>query len=799
MLRNYLVVALRQLWKNKFYSALNVTGLLAGAACFLLITVYVTHELGYDQFHEKKDRIYRLALGPLDKNKMSSCVTGGVMPAVLNDEYAGIEGFARFRHLPSLVAVGDKSFFEQKFFYTDSSLFDVFSFKLLSGDPGTALDEPFTVLLTLSAAEKYFGDRDPIGQLMQVDETMTFKVTGVLEDVPSNSHIRFDMLASASSLLQHPQPNVRTWQLTSWYSHYFHNYILLEENADPASVDAAIRDAAKFHSDQGQYESFGKNMGLFLQPLNSIHLEPIFGEIEPQGDGKIIIILGGVAVLILVLACVNFANLSIMLSLGRRREVGLRKTFGARKRHVWLQFTGESFVVCLCSFMIALAFALAVLPWFNSLTGKSIVWLEFLSEKTVMACVIAVSATTLAGGLFPAAIAGRLSPAHILKGNDVKPRSFGFRKGIIVLQFSITIVLIAGSLVIWRQVDYMLSKDLGLDAEQVVVIPTYGDPRVNDRLELFYDQLGSIPSVTSFTSAESIPGEPVFGIVGIFEGHPIKNYSTMGIGYDYLRTFGMELVAGRDFSRMIATDTSTNCVIINETLCRSLGWTPDEAVGKSYNMGNEIVRPGKVLGVAKDFHFNSLRSEIRPLVMGYIPFFFQQVPVRIETADMQGAIEAIRLAWKNVYPNRPFDFRFADETLHGQYHAEQRFGSLISCFSGLAIIIGLLGLIGMVSLDLTMRTKEIGIRKVLGAGVASLVGKLSQSFIGLVVLAACISVPLAFWLSGLWLSDFAYRIDSVVAVILAPAIGVIVLSTVVLTLQTLRTASSNPVNSLRTE
>jgi putative ABC transport system permease protein len=799
MLRSYIIIALRQLWKNKFYSGLNVTGLLSGIACFLLITVYVTHELSYDGFHEKKDRIYRLALGSLDKNKMSSCVTGGVMPGVLNNEYAGIKSFARFRHLPSLVAVGEKIFFEQKFFYSDSTLFDVFSFRLHSGDPSTALRDPFSIVLTQSAAARYFGESDPLGMLMQIDETMTLKVTGVMEDVPSNSHLHFDMLASATSLTHHPQPNVRTWQLTSWYSHYFHNYILLDENADPAAVDAAIRDAAKYHSDPQQYESFGKNMGLFLQPLTSIHLAPIFGEIEPQGDEKVLLILGGVAGLILVLACVNFANLNMMLSLGRRREVGLRKTLGARRRHVWIQFTGESFIVCLCAFVIGIAVVLAILPWFNSFTGKAIVWADIFSGKAIIACIAALITTTLAGGLLPALAAARLNPSQILKGIVSPPRSFVFRKGIVVLQFSITIVLIAGSVVIWKQVDYMLTKDIGLNTDHVIVIPTYGDPRVNAKLDLFHQQMDAIPSVSSYTTAESIPGEAVFGIVGIFEGHPIKNYSTMGIGYDYLRTFGIDLVAGREFSKEISTDTSTNCVIINESLSRLLGWSPEEAIGKSYNMGNEVVRPGKVIGVARDFHFNSLRNEIRPIVMSYVPFFFQQVPVRISKDDMPGTIEAISLAWKKVYPSRPFNFRFADESLHGQYQAERTFGRLVSYFSILTIVIGLLGLIGMVSLDLAMRTKEIGIRKVLGAGVPALVAKLSKNFLTLVVLAALVSVPIAFWLSNVWLSDFAYRIGSVAIVIILPCLGVVALSALVLTIQTMRTASSNPVDSLRTE
>jgi putative ABC transport system permease protein len=799
MLGNYLVTALRQLWKNKFYSGLNTTGLVTGIVCFLFITVYVTHELSYDGFNQNKDRIYRLTLGSLEAGKMTSCVTGGVMPAVLKDEYAGIESFARFRHLPSLVTVGEKAFFEQRFFYSDSSVFNVFTFELVSGDAATALRDPFTIVLTRSTAERYFGQQDPVGHLMQVDETMTFKVTGVMEDVPANAHLHFDMLASTSSLLQHPQPNVRTWQLTSWYSHYFHNYILLEQSADPKAVGDAIRDAAKFHSDPTQYESFGKNMGLFLQPLRDIHLSPLFGEIEAQGDATVLIILGSVATVILVLACVNFANISMMLSLGRRREVGLRKTLGARKAQIWVQFTGEAFVLSFFAFVLSAVIAQSLLPWFNTFSGKDIHWGDILSQEALIAFACALVVTSLAGGLYPALASSSLTPAAILRGTLTHPRAFGIRKGIIVLQFTVSIVLVAGSLVVWKQVNYMLTRDLGLNASQVIVIPTYGDPRVNAKLDFFHKQLATIPNVVSSTTAESIPGEAVFGIVGIFEGHPIRNYSTLGIGYDYLETFGMELAAGRNFSREISSDTSTNCVIINEALARQLGWTAEQAIGKSYNMGNEIVRPGKVIGVVKDFHFNSLRNEIRPLVMSYIPFFFQQVPVRIDSDNIPTVIAAIGDVWKSVYPGRPFDFRFADASLQRQYDAEEKFGTLITCFSVLAIVIGLLGMIGMVSLDLAMRTREIGIRKVLGATVQNLVLKLSRGFLGLVTIAAAISLPLSWWLSAKWLSGFAYRIDTIGFVVLAPAFGIILLAGMVLTLQTMRRAGENPADSLRTE
>jgi len=801
MLRNYLLVALRQLWKYKLYTILNTIGLVAGIVCFLLITFYITNDLQYDQYHDKKNRIYRLALGGIEQNQAYSSVSGGVMPHVLLEEYTGIEKVVRFRKLPSLVTFGDHAEFEEKFFFTDSTVFDVFSFPLVHGNARTALIEPYSLVVTEETAEKYFGDSNNVlGQLLQVDNSMTFKVTGVLKNIPGNSHFRFDFLASASTLPLHPQEPVRSYQLTGWYAHYFYNYILLEEKADPVVIGKNIIDAPKYHSDPEEYKLYGSNMGLFLQPLTSIHLNPLYGEIEPQGDRIILYILGGVASLILILACVNFGNINASLSLGRRKEVGLRKTLGANRKQVAFQFFGESTLLCLLAVIIGLAILQLVLPWFNAFTGKTM-HINLVNEPSALLIILsAIVIPSILGGFYPTFVVGRFSASSILKGHLAVSNKFGFRKVIIVMQFVISMVLIGGSLIITQQVKHMLGKDLGLNSNHVISIPLHGDPEVLSKIPLFFERLDVQPHVLSHAVCELIPGETVFGIIARFEGHENENYSTIGIGYDFLNTFQIDLVAGRDFSPDQPLDTLVDRVIINETLARRFGWSPEEAIGKSYDRGGDGERPGEVIGVTRDFNFSSLRNNVAPLVMSYSPNFFDKAVLRLSSgSDLTTSIAHVKETWSLVFPDRPFDFRFVDDSIQKQYQSENKFGKLFTCFSWLAILIGGLGLFGMVSLDLNVRTKEIGIRKVLGGTIFNLITHLSRSFLKLVFIAFALSIPLTWWLSKQWLSNFAYRLESLEWMIILPGLGVVLLALTIVSLQTTKSAMANPVDSLRTE
>lgn len=582
MIYNYLKVALRNLIKFKTYSFINILGLMIGFTCFLLISFYVYNEFTYDQYHEKKDRIFRLGLGGIKENVVRSGISAAAMAHTLKNEYAGIESVVRLRHMPSLVKYEDKSIYEEKFFYIDSTVFDVFTFPMIVGDPSTALVNTFSLVLTRKSAERYFGtvSEDILGKLITVDESMTFTVTGIIKDPPDNSHFHFDMLASASSLYHHPQESTRPFRLENWYAHYYYNYVLLEEGVDAKLVDQNIRSAAKKHSDPDLYERFGSNMGLFLQPIADIHLNPLRGELEPQGDPTILYILGAVALVIIFLASVNYANITTAQSIHRTIEVGIRKTMGAGRRQMTMQFLGESVITSMLALFLAVGVTDLVLPSFNEFAGKSL-QMNWIHWSTIVFLLCVSLLTGLLGGLYPAFVLGSYAPVKSLKKTSMSlPGKFSLRKLVVVLQFTISIVLVCGTFVIFSQVKYMLNKDLGLNAEHVIVLPTHGDPLVHEKVDSFFERLSNKLSVLNYSISELSPGDPVYGIVASFEGKEIINYPTTGIDYGWLDTYKMKLKAGRNFLRDQPLDTLER-VIINETLCKTLGWTADEPLANA--------------------------------------------------------------------------------------------------------------------------------------------------------------------------------------------------------------------------
>ncbi|MEQ8362758.1 MAG: ABC transporter permease [Cyclobacteriaceae bacterium] len=799
MIAHYLKVAIRNITKFRMYSSINVVGLVIGFVCFLLISLYVLHEYSYDRYHFNGDRIYRLALGDISTNSMGSSISAGAMPFILKASYAGIEEVVRLRHLPSLVRHGEQAAFEENFFFTDSTFFKVFSNRLLIGNARTALVNPYSVVITPETAERYFGTsgEEVIGNLLQIDESMTFVITGVVERAPSNSHFHFDFLASTSSLLTHPQEHIRSYQLESWYSHYFHNYILLEEGANPEVVDRNIRDAAKEYSDPVYYQRFGTNMGLFLQPLFDIHLNPLRGELEEQGDRVILNVLSIVAFLIMVLGCVNYMNISVAQSTHRIMEVGIRKTMGASKSQMAIQFLGESFVLNLFAMFLAIGFVDLFLPYFNDFIGKQISF-SVISGQVIFSLFLVVLISGLLGGFYPALILGNYSPVKSLKKMAI-PLSgkLGIRRLVVTFQFIVSIVLVAGTFLIFYQVRHMLNKDLGLSTEHVIVIPTHGDPLVNQNVNSFFERISGRSEVINYSISELSPGDPIYGIVASFEGGEVRSYPTTGVDYGFLDTYKMKLLSGRDFSKDYPLDTAER-IIINETLAKSLGWTAQEAIGKRYDMEGDGDTFGEVIGVTQDFNFNSLRNQVRPLVMGIMPYFFQKVSVRL-SGDLEESISIVKTAWLETFPSRPFDFRFADENINQLYQREKKFGKLFMIFSLVAISIGLLGLFGITSMELKFRIKEIGIRKVLGAPIGSLLVTLSNDFFRLTLSAFLISIPIAYYLMDQWLQNFSYRIESIINFVIWPGILVIALACIVVLMRTYSASTANPVDTLRNE
>ena len=795
MFKNYFLLHLRRLWKMRAYAGINIGGMaVAVTGCFFLVG-HILHEAQFDQYHEKADRIVRLNVGNLHTDRRSAVSSGAMAPAFA-DDYPEIENYVRFRQISSLVEKGERQFYEDGFYYTDSTVFEVFDFALREGDPNTALKQPFSIVLTAAAAEKYFGDGAAMGQSLEIDNRFTFQVTGILEEVPDNSHFRFDFLASVSSLRQHPDESVRYWSLNSWYSHYYHTYLLLRPVADVAALGHKIERIAEQYSNPEYFELYGREMGLYLQPLTDIHLQPVRGEMEAQGNAKDLYIFGAVALILLLIACFNYANLATALTLERHREIGVRKVLGAGTRQLSFSFFGESFLVSGLGFLVALALLQLAAPLWEQLTGYAFAFkLEMLPFALLTLLLLG-----FLGGAYPALVGRSFHPASIFKNDAGKIKGFSVNKGLVVFQFALSLGLIVATLVVSEQLRYMRNQPLGLDMEQVVVLPTRGNPTVTQRFASFERELKKSPDVTLSTISELVPGQQIFGFTCRFEGMEAgRDFSSVPVGYDFFATYSMTFAAGRTFSRNIPTDTLERA-IINEALARELGWTdPQEAIGKRYDFANDGENIGEVIGVVKDAHFSSLRNDIRPLLFLMDDHFNRHISLRLRTADLPSTLATIERIWQQFFPDLPFEYFFADEHFGRQYTADQRLANILAYFVGIAILLACVGLFGLSAFTVRRRFREIGIRKVLGATTASIVQLLSADFLKLVLVAILIAIPVSYHFMNQWLQDFAFRITVpwwVFGLAGAALIGVAFLT---VSLQSVNAAYANPVDSLRSE
>ncbi len=795
MLKNFLTLTFRRLWKNRNYSIINIGGMAVAITCCLMLFGHVQKEVTYDQYHKKADHIVRLNLGNLNTDSRSAVSSGAMAPAFA-DDYPEIENYVRFRKFPSLVENGDLQFYEDDFFYTDSTVFEVFDFNLLEGDPATALEEPFSLVLTENAAKKYFGDQSPIGQQVEIDNQFIFKITGVLKETPDNSHFTFDYLASVSSLRQHPNESVRYWQLNSWYSHYYHTYLLLKPGADINALGNKLERIAKQYSNPEYYELYGQNMGLYLHPLTDIHLKPVYGELEAQGNLSTLYIFGIIALILLLIACSNYANLATAIALKRNKEIGVRKVLGAGKKQLSLPFFGESFLVGGMSILLAFALLQIAAPLWGQITGQ-----QFEFSLEMLPVVFSVFLFTgLLGGLYPAFVGSSFHPTMIFRNDSQKIGSLSVNKGLVVFQFALSLGLIIATLVVHKQLQFMQNQPLGMNMEQVVVLPTRGNPNVTQQFTAFGNELKKSPEITSATMSELVPGQQVFGFVCRFEGMESgRDFSTNPVSYDYFKTYQMDMAAGRAFSKDIPTDTLERA-IINEALARELGWhNPQEAIGKRYDFANDGENVGEVIGVVKDAHFHSLHRNIQPLLFMMDDQFYRHISLRLSTQNMPQALAAIEQIWQRFFPDLPFEYFFADEHFGKQYAADQRLAKLFSYFVSLAILLACIGLFGLSAFAVQQRVKEIGIRKVLGATTAGIVGLLSKDFLKLVAIAIIIASPLAYYFMDHWLQDFAFRITIQWPVFLLAGVAMLALAFLTVGFQSVKAALSNPVDSLRSE
>ena len=792
-MRDFLTQTWRRIKRNRLYSLVNLMGMTLGLICLILIGMHVKHETSFDKFHEKSDRIFRLNVGNISSGNRSA-VNAGVIAPMISPDFAEIENFVRFRKFPSLLTYDDQTHYEDDFYYTDSTIFDVFDFKLSQGNPSSALDAPNSVILTSKMAKKYFGEDNPIGKILQVDSWSQFQVTGVLEDLPTNSHIGFEFLASISSLKNHPDISVRYWQLNSWYSHYYHTYLLLTPHVDYAQFSERIELLAKEYSNPDFYELYGREMGIYLQPLTDIHLATIHGELKAQGNKRSLYILSTAAIVILLIACSNFTNLATVLALKRRREVGIRKILGADSNTISLTFLGESFLFTTVSALLAVIFISAIFPILSLHYPLS----SLTDPKAVFILAGIIGFTTLLSGLYPAGVAKMFAPMTLTKTENGVGRKMTVNKYLIAFQFALSCGLVAATLAIYNQLRFMENQPLGMDLEPVVAIPTRGNPEVNLRYDAFRNELLSKPEVINLTRSELIPGEQISGFVCRFEGMDAgRSFPSNPVGYDFFDTYGIEILAGRVFSRDYSTDTLERAVI-NRSLARELGWNnPEEAIGKTYDFGNDGENEGFVIGVVEDVHFRSLRYDIRPMLFLMDDHFYHHISIQLTGKNMRETLASIEDSWYAVFPNIPCQVIFADEFYGLQYHADREVAHAFLLIVGLAIFLACIGLLGTTAFNIQQRTREIGIRKVLGASMQNIVTLVSRDLILLVLIGIIVSLPITAILIENWLEDFAYRTHiSFWVYMLAGIFGLMVACGTSL-FQSVRAASVDPTHTLR--
>lgn len=793
MLRNYLKIAWRNIVKSKLFSSINVLGLALGMACSLLIMIWVQDERRTDRFHQNDSRLFRVMENQHYVGVINTYPsTPGILAENIVKDIPEIQLASQMLWEESVLFTVGNRFEKEKGRAVGGDFLTMFSFPLKVGDPKTALKRPDGVVITQKIADKYFKGQDPMGKTIRVDNQDDLMVTGILADVPENSSLKFDFLMSYDR-----------WQKTNAWSKEWGNngprcYVLLAPNASVDKVNTKIKNYIKTKNKDS-------NVELFLQNYGESYLYSNWeGGVQNGGRIEYVRIFSIVAIFILAIACINFMNLATARSVKRAREVGVRKVVGAYRTSLMGQFLGESMLITLMSLVFSVLLVLLILPVFNNLTEKHLS-LQFFSPAFLLLLVGLLLITGLLAGSYPALFMSSLNPVVILKGSlKFKPSATYFRKGLVVLQFGLSILLMLGTLVVYRQIQFIQTKNLGYDRENLLYLPLEGDLQRN--FPTFQQELAKQPGIKSVTCAQSDPLEVGSSTQGVrWPGKDTTQlilFSQNAVSYEYINTMGIKLLAGRDFSRDYTTDTSH--YIINEATARKIGFKNGNAqslVGTELTMWN---RKGKIIGLMKDFHFNSLHSAIDPLILHLqrgndTTRNWGSVLVRTQAGQTKQAIASMETTYKKFNPRFPFSYRFTDQEFSNLYKAENTIGRLSGYFAFLAIFISCLGLFGLAAFTAEQRTKEIGIRKVLGASVPNLVGMLSKEFMVLVGLAAFIAFPMGWYFLSGWLEKYPYRIDMEWWYFAVALAGASLIALLTISSQSIKAALMNPVSSLRSE
>lgn len=809
MLSNYLKTAWRNLVKNKAFSLINILGLAIGLCCFLLISMYVLDELSFDKFHTKADRIYRInsniRFGGSDLNLP---VSPDIIGATLKKDYPQVEEYTRIYASggSKLIKKGNEFINEGAVAHGDSTIFKVFTLPVLSGDPATALNEPNTVVITESTAKKYFKTADAVGKTIETNDNNStiYKVTAVIKDIPENSHFNFDFIFSMDNV---------DYGWNNYLSHNFYTYLLLKPGADYKELEGkfpqyinkyVIPQAAQVMQIKSmeEFEKSGNKLAYSLIPVTNIHLYSNRQfELSPGGNAQYVYIFSAVAIFILLIACINFMNLATARSANRAREVGIRKVLGTSKKQLIGQFLSESTLMVLLALLIALAIATLVLPLFNEMASKSLSINSLFGWKFLPVLILLPFVVGLVAGSYPAFFLSAFRPIEVLKGKlRLGSKSGGLRSVLVVLQFSISIALMISTIVVFRQLNYIQTKNLGFNKDQVLIIDDAYVLRNNS--EAFKNEMLKMPGVRSGTFSSFLPVSNSARNDNTYFTSPVPdpktgfNMQTWAIDYDYFKTLGLEMEKGRSFSKDFGSDSTG--VILNETAAKLMGHA--DPIGKKlYGLDDDQkVVSYDVIGVVKNFHFDHLRSNIAPL-----SFFLRRsrglASFKVETANLPNILKQAEAKWKAMVPGMPFRHRFLDESFDEMYRVEQRVSNIALTFAILAIIVACLGLFGLASFIAEQRTKEIGIRKVLGLSMEGIVKLLSKDFVKLVLIAFVIASPLAWYFMHTWLQDFAYRVDIAWWVFVLAGLLALMIALLTVSFQAVKAALMNPVKSLRTE
>ncbi|MBN2247020.1 MAG: ABC transporter permease [Candidatus Aminicenantes bacterium] len=786
MIRNYIKITLRNIFKHKGYSFINIAGLAAGMACCLLIAIWVLDELSYDKFHQNESCLYRVEENQHYSGRLFHVnVTPYPLGPALKEEIAEIADSSRFFWAGSyLLRYGEKAFYENNIRAVDPSFFRMFSFPVIKGDKYAFLDSPYSLVITEDIATKYFGSENPLGRVILLDNQHEFTVSGVVKNVPHNSTIQFDMLLPYEFLRKEGKTREEDFGSNSILT-----YVQLKENVTLDQANEKVFGFIRTKSPQSRTD-------LVLMPLNRIHLHAYFGYEKTMGAIQYVYIFSIIAFFVLFIACINFMNLSTARSAKRAREVGMRKVVGALKTHLIRQFYGESLLFAMIALIFAIILVTLLLPPFSSLAGKDLSW-NVMGISNIMLGLMGITLFTgLVAGSYPALVLSSFHPVKVIRGGHRSKRGgIMFRRILVVLQFSLSILLIIGTVVVYKQLNYMKNVRLGWDKEHLLSIPLRAD--IQKSYQSLKDELIKDARILGVSGTSQLPSHIGSNSGGVdWDGKDPQQQILIGfnfVDFDFVKTLDIKMVDGRAFSKDFPSDLSQT-FIVNEEVVKLMG--KESVVGERFHfMGVN----GTIVGVMKNFHYQSVQNKIEPLAILVVPNYIRYLLIRIPPENISASLKFIENTWNRVFPNYPFDYQFIDENFDRMYRAEERIGTLLKYFAFLAVLIACLGLFGLASFTAEQRTKEIGIRKVLGASVGQVTFLLCREFFLLVLLSNLIAWPLAYLAMEDWLNNYAYRTNAGIVVFLAAMIAALAVAILSVAFQAIKAALANPANALKYE